>query len=264
MPSNDLRVAVPHFEIEDGNIGVNLNNALSLISELSSENDIVVLPELFSTNLITDEVQLKVLAEDETNSPTLEALSKAASDQNCALSGSLLIKSGDNYFNRAFLLLPDGSRHFYDKHHLFILGHESRLLKAGSQKPIIAEFYSWKLRLAVCYDIRFPVWLRNSGLEWDCLIVPSSWPNSRSYAWHHLLIARAIENQGYVVGANRCGTDLYGNYPPEQVAIYDCWGKPVGQSGPKSHTALLSATELEKCRSRFPVWRDADRFSLSE
>ena len=78
--------------------------------------------------------------------------------------------------------------------------------------PPVIRYRGWNISLVICYDLRFPVWCRNVNNRYDMLIVPANWPSARGYAWRQLLIARAIENQAVIVGADRSGCDDYGDY----------------------------------------------------
>lgn len=115
--------------------------------------------------------------------------------------------------------------------------------------------------MAICYDVRFPVWLRNTGNKYDLLVIPANWPDKRQYAWEHLLKARAIENQAYVIGANRSGEDSFGKYD-KSTYIIDYMGQSVGENKGAFTIAELSKSSLEKIREHFPVWKDADEFGI--
>lgn len=208
---------------------------------------------------------------------TLAAVKLWSSRFNMAIAGSFLASIGSKIVNRGFFVEPSGETTFYDKHHLFCLSAESRLFTQGVENPPVIRFRGWNISMIVCYDLRFPVWCRNSGQRYDILLVPANWASARSYAWRHLLIARAIENQAVVVGANRSGHDDYGDYD-HQSFIFDPMGKELAPSATK-HTGDASGletaiapdgfiyagydmTQMSKIRSYLPVGNDADRFSI--
>lgn len=115
--------------------------------------------------------------------------------------------------------------------------------------------------MAICYDVRFPEWLRNKGCAYDILLVPANWPDKRQYAWEHLLKARAIENQSYVAACNRTGTDQWGTYSDSSY-ILDYTGHPIGNAYPQYLIATFSKDNLKKYCTHFPVWKDADEFTV--
>lgn len=158
---------------------------------------------------------------------------------------------------------PDGEVHHYDKRHLFSLGGEDKLFTAGSER-LVVEYMGWRICPLVCYDLRFPVWSRNRG-DYDLLIYTANWPAARSNAWSALLHARAIENQCYVAGCNRVGKEpSEAEYAGHSVVV-DFRGDTVAAGTAFAEdivTAVPDRHELELFREKFPVWRDADSFSL--
>lgn len=125
---------------------------------------------------------------------------------------------------------------------------------------------TWKLKMAICYDLRFPVWMRNVNLEYDALVIPANWPCSRQYAWEHLIEARAIENQSYILACNREGTDEYGQYTRGQSIVVDDFGKIISHLDNDTGIVLatLNAERLCTNRKHFAPYRDADTFTISE
>jgi predicted amidohydrolase len=163
-------------------------------------------------------------------------------------------------------MLPNGQYGYYDKRHWFAYGEEDKHYKPGS-KRLIASVKGWKINLQVCYDLRFPVWARQGTggeVEYDVLIYVANWPERRSHAWKTLLCARAIENQCYVVGVNRVGTDANDiNYSGNSLVI-----DPLGQvlyhmtDDEDVNTITLQKEMLEEVRTKFPFWKDADSFTI--
>jgi len=249
------------------------------ILSISQKTEIVVLPEMFSTGF---SMQPKKLAET-MEGRTLQWMKQVAAKKKIILTGSLIIKDavpplppeglGDEaYYNRLVWVLPNGQVGWYDKRHLFAYGDEDQHYTPG-KKRLISSVNGWRINLLICYDLRFPVWSRQSpppsgevgrGPEYDVLIYVANWPERRINAWTTLLRARAIENQCYVIGVNRTGED--GNkihYTGGSMAI-----DPLGEilyhkkDEEEIFTVSLDKSVLEKAREKFPFWRDADRFRI--
>lgn len=240
----------------------NVLAAVNSMRKLEKDVDIVVLPELFSTGFIADKQLLESAAESN-NGPTMEAIRCWSAFHNVAICGSFLAKSGGSYYNRGFFIEPSGDETFYDKAHLFSMSNEACLMVQGEQLVPVIRFRGWNVAMMVCYDLRFPVWSRNVDCKYDLMLVPANWPTSRKYAWEHLLVARAIENQAYVVGCNRSGSDDYGDYAVDMTAAFDYVGQPIAEARNGLITAELDKQKLESYREKFPVWRDNDHFTLS-
>jgi predicted amidohydrolase len=257
-----LKVAVLPIDIKHGDRDENLYIISQKIAEVAPDTDIVVLPELFSTGFISDPTVLRTLADSEDRELTLNFLRDLAAKHNTAICGSMLWREGANYFNRCVFIEPSGETTHYDKHHLFTQSKEPKILTAGTTKSPVVRYRGWNIAMAVCYDVRFAVWLRNDNSRYDLLIVPANWPNARAYDWKHLLIARAIENQACVVGANRSGEDSFGDYNDNSYVI-DHRGREVGETTNGIITATLSLNKLEKYRTDFPVLADADTFIIN-
>lgn len=240
----------------------NIEQLRKTVGNLPDSTDILILPELFSTGFISDEDTMFEMAEP-ISGKTMTAIRQLAAEHNTAIAGSFLCLVAGNITNRAFFIEPSGEESYYDKRHLFCGSPEARSFHKGLKMPESIRFRGWNISLAICYDIRFPVWCRNNDSNrYDLLIVPANWPESRAYAWEHLLIARAIENQAYVIGANRSGKDDYGTYSNLSF-IFDPLGKPIAeQTAPDIITATLSKDTLSNIRTRMPVFNDADTFSI--
>lgn len=259
----NLKIAMLPLDIAWFDRDKNLAAVSEALRRLEPDTDLLVLPELFTTGFSSDAKMLRDAAETITGH-TVDTIKAWARHYNIAIAGSYLARTAHKVYNRGFFFEPSGDETFYDKHHLFSLSAESASMGHGfTTKPII-RFRGWNIALIVCYDLRFPVWCRNVANEYDVLLVPANWPTARGYAWKHLLIARAIENQAVVVGANRSGEDSYGIYDGLSF-IFDPMGKPVGEKYSDSPFiyAILDKRSLEEWRERFPVSRDADRFCLN-
>lgn len=262
LNSSFCTVALP-LDIVWADREANLAALRAEMEKLPSGVDLVVLPELFSTGFINDARLLTDLPETNTET-TLRTLHELAQRHNCAIAGSFLARTANKVYNRAFFVEPSGDETFYDKRHLFSLSSEAKSYSQGlTAKPVI-RFRGWDIAMVVCYDLRFPAWCRNRRNEYDILLVPANWPQARAYAWSHLLIARAIENQAYVVGANRCGRDDYGEYDG-MTQIYDPMGMPAGEELAGCPGAIISTFHrnvVDEWRKRFPASADADTFDI--
>ena len=227
------------------------------LGDLSQPCDVVVLPEMFSTGFTMDSTLLAEPMDGDTVG-WMKAQSQALG---AAVCGSLIIED-DGYFNRFIWATPDGEIQHYDKRHLFRMAHEHQFFDAGSERVTVA-YKDWRICLSVCYDLRFPVWLRNQG-DYDLLLCVANWPAARALAWQTLLRARAIENQSYCVGVNIVGTDGNGLSYVGDSAVYAPDGEVlVAADRAEGVTfATLEPSVLTSLRQAFPVGLDADRFAL--
>lgn len=258
-----LKVAAVALDIVTGDRQKNLETAASMSERLLGRPDVIVLPELFSTGFVKDQQQLRTLSDSDSEHPSLDAMRAIASKLNAAVCGSMLWldRAADRVTNRCMFVEPDGEFAYYDKRHLFCLSPESKLLAAGSERTPVIRFRGSNFAMAVCYDLRFPGVLRNNGYRlYDVLLMPSNWPQSRQFAWQTLLMARAIENQAYVVGANRSGSDDFGSYDAMSMICAPS-GHSIGNYHPETEAtyAEIDITHIEETRQKFPFLEDADR-----
>jgi len=236
------------------------------IAAARKQTDLVVLPETFTSGFSNDAV-----GEAETmQGATVAWLTATAVDAGMCIAGSVVIRDRDHVFNRLLWAWPDGRISHYDKRHLFRMAGEHQRYAAGNAR-LTVSLKGWRICPVVCYDLRFPVFLRNrygversAGFDYDLLLVVANWPAARRYPWQTLLRARAIENLACVVAVNRVGID--GNdltYAGDSVAL-DALGQVMLECGaqPQSVTLTLSASALLAHRERFPAQLDADRFEL--
>ena len=233
------------------------------INSIQDPTEIVVLPEMYSTGF---SMQPSLFAET-MEGETLNWMKKVSTQNKIILTGSIIIEEEGKYYNRLIWMLPNGEYGYYDKRHLFAFGQEDKFYNAGN-KRLIAQVKGFKINLQVCYDLRFPVWARqqnkSGGMEYDVLIYIANWPEKRSHAWKTLLCARAIENQCYVVGVNRVGTDGNNIYHSGNSLVID----PLGQvlyhmpDDEDVNTVTISKDYLNEVREKFPFWKDGDGFSL--
>ncbi|SKB99626.1 Carbon-nitrogen hydrolase [Soonwooa buanensis] len=219
------------------------------------EADIFLLPEMFSTGFCMDAEEIA-----DRNNETLSWMQSFAKQQNTAVAGSVSISENDKFYNRFYFVKPDGSFEFYDKKHLFSYSGEDKIYTSGDQRKVI-EYKGFKILLQVCYDLRFPVFQRNLG-DYDLMLNVANWPNTRVEAWRTLLKARAIENQAFVFGLNRIGTDGNNlNYEESTLALF-ADGTEVSTRQNNLVIAEFDLDELQKFRERFPFLKDADEFEL--
>jgi omega-amidase len=246
----------------------NRNRFRALIESLEKPTQLVVLPEMFTTGF---SMQPERWAES-MDGPSVQWMKTVAAKNRIILTGSLMVKERDHYYNRMIWMLPNGSYGHYDKRHLFGYAGEDEHYAPG-QKRVIASVNGWKVNLQVCYDLRFPVWARNrmiededgnTGPEYDLLLYVANWPERRSTAWKTLLQARAIENQCFVAGVNRVGNDGNNVYHSGNSMLVDPLGEIVHHVAdkPDVSTFTLQPQKLEEVRSKLPFLKDQDYFSM--
>ena len=248
-----MRVTILQRNIEWANPVLNIQRADEAISR-NAGADLYVLPEMFSTGFCT---QPEGIAES-SESDTLRWMQRKATEMDAAIAGSVAIEQEGRYYNRFYFVKPDGSVAHYDKKHLFTYGGEHLRFTAGEER-VVVEWRGVRILLEVCYDLRFPIWARNRG-DYDMILYVASWPTPRVAAWSALLVARAIENQCYVAGVNRVGTDPACDYCGGSVVI-DPYGKHIATCADGVEceaTAEVDMAALEAFREKFPVLRDAD------
>ncbi|MDR0217660.1 MAG: amidohydrolase [Enterobacteriaceae bacterium] len=229
-----------------------------------TDSDLIVLPEMFTTGF---SMQPQTIAET-MDGPSVRWMKAQAAAKGCAVVGSLIISENQRFYNRLLWVNADGSVAQYDKKHLFTFAQEDNEYTAG-HAPLIVGFNGWKIATFVCYDLRFPVWSRNSGLranQYDAAIYIASWPARRALHWRTLLQARGIENQSYIIGVNRVGQD--GNqldYHGDSMLIDPLGDTLLHEQGHEAvKTVTLSLAHVRDVRERFPFLKDADPFLLSD
>jgi len=259
----DLVVSTIQTTLEWENVNTNLAHFETKIHALP-QTDLIVLPEMFNSGF---SMNAEGLAE-EPNGFTSQWMLKMAEKKDALVAGSIIIRENGDFFNRLIAACPDGKILTYDKRHLFSMAEEDKTFASGSSR-VIVPWRGWKILPLVCYDLRFPVWSRNTtsdgDLHYDLLIYVANWPAARILAWDTLLKARAVENLAYCVGTNRTGEDENGIKYNGHTGIYDPKGNTIYFSEKdESHTSTLSATDLTSYRKKFPANLDADNFSLRD
>jgi omega-amidase len=231
------------------------------------KSDLIVLPETFLSGF-TNETLTNAESMDGASVAWLRALAR---EVGATLTGSLVIRENDTVFNRLLWVSPDGGFAQYDKRHLFRMAGEHTRYGGGNER-LIVELKGWRILPQVCYDLRFPVWLRNGrlesaagGMDYDLSIFVANWPAPRRNPWRTLLRARAIENLSYVIGVNRVGVD--GNDLPYagDSAVIGPVGEALVELGAQEQvvTVTLDPAILKAHRERFPAWMDADSYTLN-
>lgn len=255
-----LRVTLTQYDIVWGDKLANIDQIQNIVAQVSNTTDIVILPEMCTTGFT---LNIEELAET-CDGNTISTFGRIAKEYNVALCGSFLCRENDKFYNRSFFITPEDKKYYYDKRHLFKMGLEDELYTAGKSKTIIS-YKGFNVCLFVCYDLRFPVWTRNVDNQYDLLIYVANWPESRKEVWTTLLKARAIENMSYVCVVNRVGAD-------DNDLTYSGLSMAVNPRGQvisvlpeyrvTMETVTLEKNILIKDRKNFPIWKDADKFTL--
>lgn len=239
------------------------------ILSLPDPVELVVLPEMFSTGF---SMKPEIFAET-MDGPTVSWMKAIAAKKRIILTGSLIISEGDDYFNRLVWMQPDGVCGYYDKRHRFAYAGEDQNYTAGRRR-LITSVKGWRVLPLICYDLRFPVWSRQTpsaihdgsggSYEYDLLLYVANWPQRRSRAWTTLLPARAIENQCFVAGVNRIGNDGNGINHSGDTRVIGPLGDVLYDAADREEVFSLTLQKetLAGVRQHFPFWRDADHFSI--
>lgn len=231
----------------------------NLLSKAREIGHLILLPEMFTTGFSMSPQNLW----DEPEGRTLEWMRAQANKHHAAISGSVIIKENEGFYNRLYFVYPNGEYKVYDKRHLFTLAGEEKVYRAG-RKQLIVEYEGWRIMPLICYDLRFPVWSRNT-MDVDFMYYVANWPERRSDAWTTLLKARAIENMCYVAGVNRIGDDGNAIYHSGDSVLRDplgnpVWKAPAGQE--EVQTVTLNKSTMLAARDRFQFLTDRDGFAL--
>lgn len=261
----DLKIALVQSSLVWENAEANLENFDRKLKAIPAETDLILLPEMFNTGFSIN--PLKIAEKPDGRSVTW--LRNKAMEMNCVIAGSILTEDAGKFYNRLYWMQPDGEFQTYDKRHLFRMGEEVNVFTPGSRRPVFG-LKSWKILPLICYDLRFPVWIKNhfhqGNYEYDLIVCVANWPAVRQYAWKNLLIARAIENQACMAAVNRVGDDGNGKAHTGDSAITDAQGALLATARPGEEqiiSATLVYSELQQFRSQFTVGLDWDNFGLN-
>jgi omega-amidase len=241
------------------NIDKNLQHISLKLSSIREKTDLIVLPEMFNTGFTMNAEKNA----EEMDGKTITWMKQTAYKYDAVVTGSLIIKEKNNYYNRLVWMRPDGTFEIYDKKHLFSLAKEQETYTAGDDQ-LIVKLKGWNIMPVICYDLRFPVWLRNTDAKYDILLVIASWPEARAQHWRALLPARAVENQSFVIALNRVGHDGNEVYHSGDSTCLDPSGNVVYYKRDEEdlYTFSINKSEVEKIRTLMPFLNDADKFSL--
>lgn len=258
MVKGNLHICLLQTDIVWENPAANRTALSDTILALDTQPHIIVLPEMFSTGFSMHPQQVA----ETMDGPTVQWMQTMAAQKKCILSGSLMIHEDGHYYNRLLWVLPNGQIAHYDKRHLFSYAGEDKHYTPGN-KRLIAQVNGWKICLQICYDLRFPVWARNTD-NYDILLYVANWPMQRNEVWETLLKARAIENMCYVVGLNRVGTDANGHQYIGNSSIYSPLGVLIEKVGNEATILKYSFAHsmIEDSRQQFPFLQDKDDFLL--
>ena len=260
---SSLTITIIQTDIAWQNKAENLRRLSEKIDGIEERTEIVILPEMFTTGFT---MQPELFAET-MDGETIEWMKEITARNKIILTGSIIVKENDLYYNRLIWMLPNGQLGYYNKRHLFAFAEEDKHYTAGN-KRLIASVKGWKINLQICYDLRFPVWSRQqpteNDSEYDLLINVANWPERRSHAWKTLLCARAIENQCFVVGVNRVGKDGKNINHSGNSLLIDPLGQVLYHKTDDEDvcTITIQKDDVDKARTQFPFWKDADDFSI--
>lgn len=259
--SKELNIVAIQANLTWGNPAKNRLYFEQVINKLTSNTNLVVLPEMFSTGFT-----MKPSSVSETmNGATVSWMINMAKTHNIGIIGSMVIQENNQYFNRAIFVHPSGSLEIYDKRHLFSLAGEDRQYTPGTNR-IVIQFKGWRICPFICYDLRFPVWSRNTD-NYDVLLFMANWPIPRIDAWDTLLKARAIENMSYCIGVNRIGEDENGYQYNGHTSAYNFLGEKVASTAEGKEDVLhceISKTKLDEFRQKLNFLKDQDSFKIQK
>ena len=256
----NLRISLIQSALHWENVTANLAMFSEKINAITEPTDLIILPEMFSTGF---SMQAEKLAET-MDGEAVQWMRKTATQKGCVLVGSLMIKENNKFFNRLIWMRPDGSFEHYDKRHLFSLSDEPIIFTAGKER-VIVELKGWRICPLVCYDLRFPVWSRNTAPHYDLLLYVANWPERRNIAWKQILRARAIENLSYTIGVNRVGNDGAQVYHSGDSAVISPLGEVLFEQAHDecTHSFSLDFSAQKTLRKQIPCLNDSDNFTLT-
>jgi predicted amidohydrolase len=255
----NLRLTIIQPDIHWHSVSDNITNIESLTQGLNGRSDLIILPEMFSTGFTMDTEKFA----EEMDGETVSAMRRWSTVLNAHVAGSIIIRENGRFFNRVIVTSPDGNVYVYDKRHLFRMGGEDKKYTGGKEN-ITVGIKGWRVRPFICYDLRFPVWSRNSADGYDLAFFCANWPAVRENHWETLLRARAIENQCYVAGVNRTGVDGRRIKYNGGSCVIGFRGEELYSAGvePSIYTVEIQYEALLDYRKEFPAWMDADDFRI--
>ena len=253
-----MKVSIIQHDIVWGNPA---ENRLRLQQQIEAQPgaDLYVLTEMWSTGFAINPEGVA-----ERDEASLQWMKDMAVQQQAAIAGSLAIEQDGSFHNRLYFVKPDGEVEYYDKRHLFSYGGEDKYYSPGTER-VVVEWKGVRFLLTVCYDLRFPVWMRYCN-DYDAIICVANWPTVRIDSWQTLLRARAIENQCYVVGVNRVGKDPNCDYCGCS-AIINPYGQTIAECEKNKEYSMEAVFDMEKLnayRVKFPALKEKDKFEIIE
>lgn len=256
---NNIRVAAIQMDLAWENIEANIEKMKLWVEKYANQVDIVVFPEMFLTGFSMNVESCSISPQHS----SISSISQIAQKNNVAIAGSVMTVEDSSYYNRFYFFHANGTISTYNKRHLFRMANEHEYFTAGNERKLIEHRQNF-IMPAICYDLRFPVWLRNNN-QYDILLIVANWPHARIEAWEKLLMARAIENQCYVVAVNRCGTDGNGIEYNGATMIIDFKGDIIDKATDFKEMGIaaeLNANNLSDFKKRFASHLDADAFEI--
>lgn len=253
-----MKVSIIQHDIVWGNPA---ENRLRLKQQIEAQAgaDLYVLTEMWSTGFAINPEGVA-----ERDEASLQWMKDMAVQQQAAIAGSLAIEQDGSFHNRLYFVKPDGEVEYYDKRHLFSYGGEDKYYSPGTER-VVVEWKGVRFLLTVCYDLRFPVWMRYCN-DYDAILCVANWPTVRIDSWQTLLRARAIENQCYVVGVNRVGKDPNCDYCGCS-AIINPYGQTIAECEKDKECSMEAVFDMEKLnayRVKFPALKEKDKFEIIE
>lgn len=267
MSTDTLRITLVQSDLRWEAPEVNCDALAQQLTGIDAHvTDLILLPEMFATGFTMNS---RAMAEPYHHSRVVEWMRIQARQRNCVVCGSVAIVEQGQYYNRLVWATPDGELTHYDKRHLFRMAGEHERYGMGERR-VVVQLKGVRILLSVCYDLRFPVWLRQQStptqpFEYDLMLCVANWPAPRRHPWRTLLQARAIENLCYVAAVNRVGEDAKGNRYSGDSMLVDFKGEALCDPEPWQPcvvTSTLDLAALEAFRQQFPAWQDADPFHL--
>ncbi len=255
-----LKVALIQTDLIWENSEKNRENFSKKFQNLSEDVDLVILPEMFTSGFT---MNAKAVAET-MKGGTVTWMQQMALKYNTAIVGSIVVTEDNKFYNRLLFVTPNGTLQYYDKRHTFTLAGEDKVYSTGIKKLII-DYKGWKICPLICYDLRFPVWSRNTE-GYDVLLYVANWPKPRIAAWDALLKARAIENMSYCIGVNRVGVDGLDIEYSGNSAVYDLFGNEISNIEPNKEQIeiiTLQKEHITRYRDKLKFLDDLDDFTVS-
>ena len=252
-----MKITVIQHDIQWNDVAANLAHIGQLLSD-APKSDVYVLTEMFATGFCMKPEKIA----QKPDGSIVTTMKEWAQRLDAAVCGSVATEEDGKYYNRLYFVMPDGKVEHYDKRHLFGYGGEDKVYVPGCER-VVVSFRGWRLLLQVCYDLRFPVFARNRG-DYDAMLYVANWPASRIEVWDVLLRARALENQCYVLAANRVGSDPAASYSGHSRAV-DAYGRIMAGCEDGREGFLSAVFDMEKLvafRRKFPVLSDGDDFRM--